>query len=161
MNVPYVSAALQNTLLKLLVCVAILFGLSVWHVYDKRHAVHQERQVWVQKLEKATKAQVAVNKELQAATNQRKKEYEAQTKDLQRKLDDALVSLRHRQSRPKHLVITEVRETCTGRELYREDAEFLTREAARAEQLIEERDYYYNAYEDARLKLEALNDRQE
>ncbi len=34
--------------------------------------------------------------------------------------------------------------SCTGRELYGEDAEFLVREAARAEKVREERDYYYS-----------------
>ena len=47
--------------------------------------------------------------------------------------------------------------SCTGRELYQEDGEFLAREAARADKLIEERDFYYRQYEKARLMLEELN----
>lgn len=44
--------------------------------------------------------------------------------------------------------------SCTAAQLYREDSEFLTREATRAESVLDERDYYYNAYETARKKLD-------
>lgn len=47
--------------------------------------------------------------------------------------------------------------TCTGSELSREDGEFLAGEASRAQQLVRERDYYYERYEDARISLEKLN----
>lgn len=161
MSVPSASVALQSIVLKVGAAVLLICAFFAWHSWDKGKAVDAANQVWRDKLEANKKLQKQVNAQLQENADRRKEEYEAHSQDLQRKLDAALVSLRNRPSRPKHLVVTEVRETCTGRELYREDAEFLTREAARAEQLIGERDYYYNAYEDARLKLEALNDRQE
>ena len=41
-------------------------------------------------------------------------------------------------------------EACTGVSLYREDGEFLIREAARADQVVVERNYYYAEYENAR-----------
>lgn len=47
--------------------------------------------------------------------------------------------------------------TCTGAELSREDAEFLAGEAARAEAVLKDRDFYYKRYEDARNKVEKLN----
>lgn len=43
--------------------------------------------------------------------------------------------------------------SCSGAQLYREDAEFLTREAFRAEGVLTERDYYYEQYEKARRAL--------
>lgn len=46
--------------------------------------------------------------------------------------------------------------TCTGRELYREDGEFLVGEASAAERILLERDYYYERYEEARQQLERL-----
>lgn len=47
-------------------------------------------------------------------------------------------------------------QTCTGRELYREDGEFLVGEATAAERIRIERDYYYERYEEARQQLERL-----
>lgn len=47
--------------------------------------------------------------------------------------------------------------SCTGRELYRTDGEFLTGEAARAERIMEERNFYYEQYEQARKKIDELN----
>lgn len=51
---------------------------------------------------------------------------------------------------------SENRKTCTGAELFREDAEFLTREAQRADELIIERDFYFNSYERVREEIEKL-----
>lgn len=45
------------------------------------------------------------------------------------------------------------RKTCTGSELSREYAEFLIREASRADEVIAERDKYYEEYESARRAL--------
>lgn len=47
-------------------------------------------------------------------------------------------------------------QTCTGRELYREDGEFLIGEASAAERVRIERDFYYERYEEARQQLERL-----
>ena len=46
---------------------------------------------------------------------------------------------------------------CTGAELHREDGEFLAREASRADEVIVDRDFYYERYEDARQQLERMN----
>lgn len=75
--------------------------------------------------------------------------------------DALIVGLRNRPSRKGSTetinTVTVVKEACTGRELYQEDGEFLIGEAARADKLIGERDYYYERYEAARIKLEELN----
>lgn len=48
-------------------------------------------------------------------------------------------------------------QACTGAELSREDGEFLAGEAARAEALIVERDFYYKQYEQVRKNLHESN----
>lgn len=61
-----------------------------------------------------------------------------QTKEIeniQRNLDAALISLRKRPTRSTTLPESNTCQGTTGRELSREDAEFLTREAARADQI--------------------------
>lgn len=44
----------------------------------------------------------------------------------------------------------------TGMSLSREDGEFLAGEAARAEQYLQERDFYYERYEAARKELKEI-----
>lgn len=71
--------------------------------------------------------------------------------------DAAIKRLSNRPSRPTTPDSTPVSQNpraCSGGELYKEDGEFLIREAAAAEALIIERDYYYNQYEDARRTLD-------
>lgn len=81
---------------------------------------------------------------------------DAKIKTLDDKLNVALKRLSDRPNRPTadNPHIGPDSKACSGSELYREDAEFLLREAARADALIIERDYYYNQYEDARKTLD-------
>jgi hypothetical protein len=83
------------------------------------------------------------------------------TKDEKIKnLDDKLaVAIKRLSDRPSRTTTNNPHtvpdsKACSGSELYREDAEFLLREASRADALIIERDYYYNQYEDARKTLD-------
>ncbi len=72
-------------------------------------------------------------------------------------LSNALDRVRNRPERPEAgATAPEAGSACTGAELFREDGEFLTREAARADKILEERNFYYNSYERARKQLEAL-----
>jgi hypothetical protein len=72
--------------------------------------------------------------------------------------DNIIRSLQQRSSRPQIITETrEIRKACTGRELFKEDGEFLTREAARAEKILMERNYYYDRYEQARQFLERMH----
>lgn len=137
----------------------ILCALAIsFHYIDKHYAIKAVNASWEQKLESLTAQQKQVNKQLEDGNRQALKDKNESIKDIQSKLDNALISLRKRQSRPEHLVITEVRETCTGRQLYREDAGFLTGEAASADKVVVDRDFYYNEYERAREALERLKD---
>jgi len=84
--------------------------------------------------------------EHQAKADQIEKDKNAQISALNVKLADALVQLRQRPARPK----TEAPDTAacgTGRSLYAEDAEFLIREAARADELRIGLEACYNQYD--------------
>lgn len=76
-----------------------------------------------------------------------------QLKTIQSRLSNTLSELQYRKKRESSTTNSSTpsnTSTCTGAELYREDAEFLAREAARAEGVLKERDYYYSEYENAR-----------
>lgn len=65
--------------------------------------------------------------------------------------------LSKRPTRPEGTVITDTGSSCTGTQLYREDGEFLSGEAARADKILTERDFYYDQYEQARKKIDEFN----
>lgn len=77
-------------------------------------------------------------------------------KNLNRELDSILTSLQYRNGRSNGSETSEVAGTCTGAGLFREDGEFLAREASRADRILAERNFYYERYESARKELEAL-----
>jgi hypothetical protein len=74
--------------------------------------------------------------------------------------NDLRSKLRNRPSR-KYITVyrdnPSIERACTGAELYREDGEFLIGEAARAERVLIERNYYYEQYEQVRKKLDERN----
>lgn len=134
--------------------VTFLLVLGVWfHMYAKDRAVEQYKQ------ERDTQDQIAITRTerateaLEASTRQSLKEKDEKINRISAERDAALERLRNRPSRPSNDSPTEDRPSCRGTELYREDAEFLTREAARAEMILTERNFYWERYEDARLKL--------
>ena len=69
--------------------------------------------------------------EHQAAADQIRRDKDAKIADINNKLVDAISELRKRPLRPAE--ITANGQSCSGRSLYAEDAEFLVREAARAD----------------------------
>lgn len=123
------------------------------------------------------KAEDRVNKKWEAAELQKDLERQEKEKTI---LDNALAlerekneeitklnltvnglrySLRNRPSR-ETIVYRDnpgIVQACTGAELSREDGEFLAGEAARAQSLVVERDYYYKQYEQVRNKLNESN----
>lgn len=74
----------------------------------------------------------------------------AEIKDIRTQLDSALVELRKRPSRMPVPDTTGAAKGATGAELSREDAEFLAREAARADSVIAQLKYCYKMYDEAR-----------
>ena len=135
------------------VLVALAFG---WHVKATHEAVEQARSVLIKKYEDALRVQEQkaqkASKELQASADKNRQDKDEKIDSISRQLDSALIRLRNRPSRSEAPNNPGSVQACTGRELYREDGEFLTREAARAEKVLAERDYYYQQYEEVRKK---------
>lgn len=70
----------------------------------------------------------------QDAADQIRKDKDAQITAINNQLADALVQLRNRPSRPSQVSENgQSSAECTGAQLYREDSDFLQREATRAE----------------------------
>lgn len=104
---------------------------------------------------------LTASKELVETLQSKLKDLQDAKDVIESQRDSAIVSLRNRPTRAETKIsssadTTPAPQTCTGSELSREDAEFLTREAARAELIIKERDFYYDRYEQSRTRLEAL-----
>lgn len=93
---------------------------------------------------------ISKSKTLQASADKIKEEKYEKLKSINSVLVSDLVSLQQRSKRSSSPSSTtnsaDSSASCTAAQLYREDAEFLTREAARADEVILERDYYYNRY---------------
>lgn len=154
----------QYKLIALAVVLGAFLGL---HYYDKHTAITKAiekttatltKQYNDRVVEANTKALVA-QKAIEMASQQAIKDKDDKIKTINTQLSSALVSLRTRPSRtsaPNTPSNPETPATCTGRELFKEDGEFLTREAARADTVVEERNYYFQEYESLRLKLEEL-----
>ena len=95
---------------------------------------------------------------LEAAADQLSKAKNATIKTISLRLAAALDGLRNRPERPADPILPSTSEAgantgCTGAQLYRSDAEFLVREAARAEQLIADLAQCQARYEQARGAL--------
>lgn len=157
---PYLS------LLKYLVMGAFLVAFLTFHYVDKHNAVKASRIEYTLELTKAVEKEKEVRrnleKDLNALHTKALKDKDEKLSTIDAELQLALKRLSDRPKRPNSLpppVSPTVEQTCTGRELYQEDGQFLAREAARAEALIAERDYYYNEYENARKELEKYGNR--
>ena len=113
---------------------------------------YQDKLIEAQK--KASDATAALN-ELKAKADKEKADA-VQAVDL--KYSDLVRSLQKRPTRADltssvAAAVASARKACTGSQLFREDAEFLAGEAARADKVTIERDYYYGRYEAARQQL--------
>lgn len=144
-----------NKLIAVSVVVILAFG---WHTYDKQEAVQEARAEVVESYNKAlVAAHISALKkqnEMLEEANKLKESKDAKISTLNSKLDNALSELRNRPYRPAPNTPNPNPEiSCTGTQLYREDAEFLTREANRAQKVLIERDYYYEQYELVRKKI--------
>ena len=115
----------------------LLLGWTVqgWRKGQEIATIRQEHS------DKSAEAQTqarAKEQELSDSADKVRKDKDAKIDTIRRQLDTALVGLRNRKERPA--VIREVPgapaacDGARGSELYREDAEFLTREAARADE---------------------------
>lgn len=146
---------------KIIASVVVLAALWAFHEYDKAQAVQEVRKELVAKSKEYAERSERATKALEASLRSESVQKDAKIADIERNLRSAIKRLHDRPVRPNVVTVTEIREACTGAQLYREDGEFLAREAARAERTLEERNFYWQQYENARMKLEELNDRKE
>ena len=151
----------MSTRAKLIVLAALLGALLGLHYYDKYQAIAEVKDEYVLKSKEVIIRTERATLALEASSRKNSKEKDAKIKSINDKLDAALISLRNRPLRTKYIELAGPKQACTGRELFREDGEFLTREAARADSIVVERDYYYDQYEKARLKIEELKNGKE
>lgn len=144
---------------KLAIIVGIVVAVFSWHSYDKHVAVqagkNQVRLEYSLKLETARHEKDALEASLRDKQKKALEEKNEKIKDISRRLDSVLSSLQHYKSCSELTgQSASITAPCRSRELSREDGEFLAREAAKAQSVVEERDYYYGRYEDARKSLE-------
>jgi hypothetical protein len=139
-----------------LVGVLIASGIA-YHILDKRNAVQTaveaQRAIYEAQLQvEINKAQEASISLLNSALDDIKKKDE-EIKNINSKYAALSRSLQQRPSRKDSSSASGNPSTCTGAELLREDGEFLAGEAARADRILKERDYYYEQYKRAREAL--------
>lgn len=144
-----------------------LIVVSLWgyHTYDKKMAVRASIQAteasmsseYNNKLAEAKNNALLKERQLQKDKDEALKKKDNEIKNINNKLNSVLSSLQFYKecssSTAEHKD-TKIRTACPGAELSREDAEFLAREAARADKVLKDRDYYYERYEDVRQELE-------
>lgn len=137
----------------------ILIAAIAYHQYSKKHAVDAAIAILQSQYrdEVAKQSEIARKNEwkLQEHADRTKEQKDEQIKKLSNKLSAAISELRNRPSRSDtNTQNPGDSKACTGAELFREDAEFLAREAARADGILVERDYYYEQYESVRRELD-------
>lgn len=156
----------MNDWWKILILVGVL-GLSYGaHVYFEKKAVNSAVTVTTTTIEKQYQDKlIAADKKAAAATaslalfkSQADQDKANAVKDLNTKLSDALSQLQNRPTRSDLTssvasAVARAKSSCTGSQLYRDDAEFLTRFANDADKVVIDRDYYYGQYENARRTL--------
>lgn len=123
------------------IAAALIVGfLAGWKVQGWR-AGQQIAEVKTEQVTVQAKAETAARtdeREQVKAADKLRKDKDVQIESIRRRLDNALIELRKRQERPASS--SEMPSTAAacdgarGSELYREDAEFLEREAARADE---------------------------
>ena len=142
----------MNRAIAILALVAALLGVHYW---SQGVAVRDAVKIATADLNKDWQAKVDEDKvksdEAQLELEETHyEELQARNKaflDVNGKLNATIVSLRNRPTRTEYIALNpEAGNTCTGRELPREDGEFLAGEAASAQKVVAERDYYYNEY---------------
>lgn len=143
------------TWIKVAVVSVVVTALVAFHlnaIEDAKDEVNKEWQTaQLQKdIERGVKEKTILDNALEL-----EREKNAEITKLNRVADNLRNSLRNRPSRETIVYRdnSSPPQACTGAELSREDGEFLAGEAARAEELIKERDFYYKQYEQVRKNL--------
>lgn len=133
-------------------------GIVAYEVADavRINTIVMENEYKGQLLVAAAKARL-VEDDLKLRALQALEAKDEKIKSITDQRDVAIERLRMRPSRPAtpdNSPAASVAEACTGAKLYKEDGEFLIRLSGEADQVVVERDFYYQRYEDARKKLD-------
>lgn len=129
---------------------------QAWDIAEKNTAITRAKRI-----EDNRKTEQA----LQIAADLERKNRDAENKLLNVRLDNALRELQSRPPRPSRSPASDVPSAaraapevrgCTGAELYRDDAEFLTRKSDLAQRIRADRDACYSQYEATRKKLNEI-----
>lgn len=147
-------------LLNIGVIIAVILGLYGSHTYFVHKAVNAKeqelraefRQQMLESIEDAT----ITEDRLRISLNTKIQERDKQIANITAEHARLNRMLNTRPSREDSSKTPGSEPSCTGSKLYREDGEFLTGEAARAEKLIEDRDFYYQVYLQTKNELEEL-----
>ena len=132
-------STIQFKLIAYIVAIVLTF-FAGWTVNGWRYQKKEAAQIIAQ--EKAIQQKIAQN---QTATDQIRKDKDAQIQSINDQLANALMQLRSRPSRSQYS--TNNGQDGTGRSLSAEDAEFLIREATRADQIRTALDACYKQYD--------------
>lgn len=140
---------MQTTIAKYLALSLVTLGI-LWATYSTgdKHGAQRVQTQWdaqtierQQAMKQETERREQAETQLQAEADKRIQEKEIEITRLNANIDRLLDQLRKRPQRPSDAGVPQVTGTesigpgCSGRELYREDGEFLAREAARADKL--------------------------
>lgn len=123
-----------------------------WNLkYDSLVIQYKEAQIKAEQ-EARTKEQ-----ELQAAVDNERQIKDEQIRSIRNRLDSTLYQLRQRSLRPTDPNDPSAPKGATGSQLYREDGEFLIREAARADEIRSGLQECYSSYDHVRQTLNPSN----
>lgn len=133
-----------------------LLALTIlaWHYVDKRDAIQKVHADYALKSYKNAENVNKITIDLLNSSMDSLQKKEDEIERINGLYDDLAERMRKRPPRSS-APAAKTPSTCTGAELYREDGLFLAGEAARAEKIIKERDYYYDEYERARAALDS------
>lgn len=136
---------------------ALLAMAVAFHIIDKRNAVSKavaaQRAIYDAQLQLEVNAALETSVSLLNSALKDLKDKDEQIQNINNRNAALINSLQQRPSRKDNPTASTNSRSCTGAELLREDGEFLAREAARADKILKERDYYYEQYRKARESL--------
>lgn len=152
--------------IKIYILVALVAAGIASHIFLEKRAVAKAIIVTQTKIETEYKTKLIAAQEKAAKATADLNAFKAKAdtekanavQTITDKLNADIAGLRDRPTRSDltssvNSAVASARKACTGTQLYRDDAEFLTRYAAHAATVVVERDYYYGQYENARKKL--------
>lgn len=145
--------------IKWAIVIGVISALATFHFVSLRNAKKAVEDKWIVEQIKKDAEYVKLNSQIVQSALELEKEKNEEINKLNASVASLNDRLRNRPSRETIVYrdAPRIEQACTGAELYREDGEFLAGEAARAERVRIERDYYYSQYEQARKKLNESN----